>query len=126
MKQLNHVTLLQGETEHKMVKGLYSRASKANAVKSIAKRQGRGRVLRKMGRCNEAVSKNLDTEDQRPRKRRKIQKEPILRFEDEEILPFSNPGDHYHIANDEKIKLNIYQWPDKELLDREPAYKVCC
>jgi hypothetical protein len=38
----------------------------------------------------------------------------------------SSIENHYHIANDEKIKLNIYQWPDKELLDREPAYKVRC
>lgn len=117
--------ILQGETEHKIVKTLYSRASKANAAKSIAKHQGRGRALRKMAQCNKAVSENLNLDDQRPRKRRKVQKDPLLLFEDEDTLPFANPDDRYHIAGDEKMKLNVYQWPDKELSDRDAAYKVC-
>jgi hypothetical protein len=117
--------ILQGETEHKMVKTLYSRASKANAAKSIAKHQGRGRALRKMAQCNKAVSENLDLDDQRPRKRRKVQKDPMLLFEDEDKVPFANPDDHYHVALDEKMKLNVYQWPDKELSERNAAYKVC-
>jgi hypothetical protein len=115
--------ILQGETEHKIVKTLYSRASKANAAKSIAKHQGRGRALQ-MAQCNKAVSENLNLDDQRPCKRRKVQKDPLLLFEDEDTLPFVNPDDRYHIAGDKKMKLNVYQWPDKELSDRDAAYKV--
>jgi hypothetical protein len=115
--------ILQGETEHKIVKTLYSRASKANAAKSIAEHQGHGRALQ-MAQCNKAVSENLNLDDQRPRKHRKVQKDPLLLFEDEDMLPFVNPDDRYHIAGDKKMKLNVYQWPDKELLDRDVAYKV--
>jgi hypothetical protein len=115
--------ILQGETEHKIVKTLYSRASKANVAKSIAKHQGRGRALQ-MAQCNKAVSENLNLDDQHPCKHRKVQKDPLLLFEDDDTLPFVNPDDCYHIAGNKKMKLNVYQWPDKELLDRDAAYKV--
>ena len=47
----------------------------------------------------------------------------MLRFEDEEHLPHSKPEARYHIANDTKYKLNIFQWPDDELAN-DIAYKV--
>ncbi|KAK2467951.1 hypothetical protein APHAL10511_000246 [Amanita phalloides] len=112
-----------GKTEHKMVKRLYSRASKANTAKSITKHQGRGRALHKMAQCNKAISENLDLDDQHPCKHHKIQKDPMLLFEDKDKLPFANPNGHYHIAGNEKMKLNVYQWPGKELSDRNTAYK---
>jgi hypothetical protein len=48
---------------------------------------------------------------------------PTLRFEDEEHLPHTKPEAQYHIADDTKHKLNIYQWPDNELANNI-AYKV--
>ena len=51
------------------------------------------------------------------------QNEMIPRLDDEERLPYTRPEARYHIANDTKYKLNIYQWPDDKLAN-DVAYKV--
>lgn len=70
---------------------------------------------------------NLKADDQRAsrsqRTARNKRTEPMLLFQDEEKLPYTDPNAHYHIGKSTKYKLNIYQWPDEELA-QDVAYKV--
>ena len=48
---------------------------------------------------------------------------PTPHLDDEEHLPYTRPEARYHIADDTKCRLSIYQWPDNEL-ENDVAYKV--
>ena len=120
-EMLNLLHSFKGETQHRTVKKYYSRASKAHPTQSIAKRQRRERTLHKIANRNKAAEANSNVDDHRATKRRR--KEPVLDFEDEERLPYTNPEVHYHISSDTKEKINIYLWPDEEL-EKDVAYKV--
>ncbi|KIL55287.1 hypothetical protein M378DRAFT_173752, partial [Amanita muscaria Koide BX008] len=103
-----------GETQHKLVKKYYSRASKAHPERGISKQQRRERALLKIAeRCN-AVDKNLSRDNASESHARRADISPTLRFQDAEKLPYSDPQTKYHIASDTKYKVNVYQWPGDE------------
>ena len=115
---------LQGETQHKKVKIFYKRASKAKATRSITKHERRERVLRNIAECSQAAEINMNAaQNQVSSQQKKNRKGAMLGLEDHEKLPYTDPNDHYHIGKSTKFKLNIYEWPGKEL-EQDFVYKV--
>ncbi|KAF8322961.1 hypothetical protein F5887DRAFT_1086897 [Amanita rubescens] len=113
-----------GETQHKKVKVYYKRASKSQSTRSITKRERRERILRNIAECSRAAEANMNAANHPVNtQQNKKRKGPILLLEDEEKLPYTDPNDHYHIGKSTKYKLNIYQWPDEELLEQDFVYK---
>ncbi|KIL55572.1 hypothetical protein M378DRAFT_90703 [Amanita muscaria Koide BX008] len=92
-----------GEAQHKIAKRYYSRASKAEHTRSIARQQ------------------NLEADsNSRPQVKRK--RANLALDAEREDLPCTDPNSHYHMASDTKNKFNIRQWPGDELED-DPACK---
>ena len=63
------------------------------------------------------------TQHQVNSQQKKNGKGQMLGLEDHRKLPYTDPNDHYHIGKSTKFKLNIYEWPDKEL-EQDFVYKV--
>ncbi len=53
-----------------------------------------------------------------------IENLPTVPFEEEETLPATSPNQHHHISMDNRQKVQVVQWVDKNKND--PAVKVSC
>jgi hypothetical protein len=53
-----------------------------------------------------------------------IENLPTVPFEEEETLPATSPNQHHHISMDNRQKVQVVQWVDKN--KKDPAVKVRC
>lgn len=51
-----------------------------------------------------------------------IENLPTVPFEEEEYLPATSPSQHYHISMDNRQKVQVVQWVDKN--KKDPAVEV--
>ena len=58
------------------------------------------------------------------RQREALENLPTVPFEEEESLPATSPNQHHHISIDDRQKVQVVQWTDKNKND--PAVKVSC
>ncbi len=61
-------------------------------------------------------------ERNKQRQREAIENLPTVPFEEEEILPATSPSQHYHISMDNRQKVQVVQWVDKN--KKDPAVEV--
>jgi hypothetical protein len=84
--------IFQGELEHRRVKRFYARSNRISFRWQISKLERRTARLREM------------------RKRLLAEGRSVFQAVDEERLPRSNPGDHYHMSNSRKIHFDMTKW----------------
>ncbi|OJA13561.1 hypothetical protein AZE42_10057, partial [Rhizopogon vesiculosus] len=103
-----------GESEHRRVKCLFLRVSKARFTAGITKQQRREHILFKMAEASPygKTGKGKGKPEQDTGKGKVLQQHdaPALRFEDSESLPYSDPLCHYHISSSTRYHVNIYNW----------------
>ena len=98
---------LQGELEHRTVKGFYPRTSKNKFQKQIANHQQRQRILRKIRLRTQSLLKGKQSASELKRPRYKT---AALDFEDEDPLPYTSPTAHHHISETTRHAKNITAW----------------
>ncbi|KAM6494731.1 hypothetical protein JOM56_009354 [Amanita muscaria] len=104
-----------GELEHCRVKRFYPRTSKAKYTQGISKQERREHALFQMSErlriANENQTEDLQAgEDGQPQP---IQ-QATVDFRSREPLPPTDPEKLYHISNETKFKLYIYDWLARE------------
>ena len=98
------------------MKKYYSRASKAQFTRSITKQQRRESITRKTVERYNAIQAEVSGKTTKLGQ----DKEEGQDKEDKS----TKPEDHYHISDDIKQRVNVYEWPGEDLVD-DPAVKVC-
>ncbi|KAM6499872.1 hypothetical protein JOM56_005380 [Amanita muscaria] len=104
-----------GELEHCRVKRFYPRTSKAKYTQGISKQERRERTLFHMSDRLRIANENQaedapNTEDSPPQPIQQV----TIDFRSREVLPPTDPEKSYHISNETKFKLYLYDWLAKE------------
>jgi hypothetical protein len=101
---------MKGELEHRRGKRCYKRVNKGKFIVGIGKQIRRERLMHRLRERN----KRQQLED--------VDNLPTVPFEVEEILPATSPNQHHHISMDNRQKVQVVQWIDKN--KKDPAVKV--
>jgi hypothetical protein len=102
---------MQGELEHRRGKRCYKRANKGMFIVGIGKQIRRERLMHRLRERNKRQQQREDVENL-----------PTVPFEVEEALPATSPDQHHHISKDNRQKVQVFQWTEKN--KKDPAVKV--
>jgi hypothetical protein len=109
--------------QHPISKRRFDRTNKNNYVKQIAQQEARERFMRRLfARIVKERPEIANADIKRSVRQEASSKIPNCPADTDEVLPYTNPEDHHHIAQSERDVIDLGSWLDKHQSD--PACKV--